>query len=139
MKFDTLARFLRKNGYTVKTKTENVSLSRKKEIIKSATITGKSIRGGFCFTKATETSMVYPYIKNLISFDNIKCFDKWSKCPIQSLTFPENEEQQKLLLKAMKFITSKRGYDKSNQYEIWGISTYEAIEKLLKEEGLWKK
>jgi hypothetical protein len=131
--FNSLVKLLRKKGYTVKVKTEQVTELKPIETYKSAMISGKSIRGGFCFTEASEHSWVYHDIRNLISFDNVKCFDKWRKCPIRGLPYPKNEEEQKLLLAALKFITSKKGFKKSNEYEIWEISSYEAIKKMLEE------
>ena len=133
--FKSLVSFLKKKGYTVEVKTTKESLSsirQKNEMVKAASISGKSIRGAFCFVES-EHSWVYPPIKNLIAFDNAKCFDKWRKCPIQSLPYPKTEEEEKLLLAALKFIASKKGFQKSNEYELWEISSYEAIKQMLRE------
>ena len=74
---------------------------------------GKGIVGGFC--EQTDDDCWY-YLNGRIAFDNIKCFDKWSRCPV-SLPLLQNAKEENELLELIKFWGSEDGYNKSNGYD----------------------
>ena len=104
--FDNLVKNLRKNGYTV-----TVSLEKK---YRFARVKGKWIIAGFCEPNNGES---YQYIDGKICFDNVKCFDKWSKCPY-SFPIPKTEKQFEYVLSKMQYLASSDGYKKSNEYDL---------------------
>lgn len=103
--FDNLVKKLRKNGYKV-----NVSLV--DAGYRFAKVKGKWIIAGFC---EPNNGKSYSYIDGKICFDNVKCFDKWSKCPY-SFPIPKTENQFEYILSKMRYLASPEGYKKSNEY-----------------------
>ena len=104
--FDNLVKNLRKNGYTVTASLE--------EKYRFARVKGKWIIAGFCEPNNGES---YSYIDGKICFDNVKCFDKWSKCPY-SFPIPKTEKQFEYVLSKMQYSASSDGYKKSNEYDL---------------------
>ena len=105
--FDNLVKNLRKNGYKV-----TVTLVEDK--YRFARVKGKWITAGFCEPNNGES---YSYIDGKICFDNVKCFDKWSKCPY-SFPIPKTEKQFEYVLSKMQYLASSEGYRKSNEYDL---------------------
>lgn len=56
----------------------------------------------------------YTSLNGKIAADNIKCFDKWTKCPLVVNVDDLNLEE---LLKHLDFLGSAEGYKHSNSYE----------------------
>lgn len=104
--FDNLVKNLRKNGYKV-----TVTLGDK---YRFARVKGKWITAGFCEPNNGES---YSYIDGKICFDNVKCFDKWSKCPY-SFPIPKTGKQFDYVLSKMQYLASSDGYKKSNEYDL---------------------
>ena len=103
--FDNLVKKLRKNGYKV-----NVSLI--DDGYRFAKVKGKWITAGFC---EPNNGKSYSYSDGKICFDNVKCFDKWSKYPY-SFPIPKTENQFEYILSKMRYLASPEGYKNSNEY-----------------------
>jgi hypothetical protein len=103
--FDNLVKNLQENGY-------EVSIS--KEDYEFALVTGKGILGGFC---KPNVGASYTYIDGKICFDNVDCFDKWSKCPY-SFPIPQNKEQFEYILEKMEYLNTPEGFEESDSYKI---------------------
>lgn len=107
--FNELVDFLKKNKYTVKVTQEKYTDSKgRKHKYRFARVIGKNIRGGF----ATESDFVYPALNNRITANNIKCFDKWSKCPL-TMKLPLDDDA---LLKHLEHLGSEEGFKLSNNF-----------------------
>lgn len=104
--FDNLVNALINEGYIV-----TISLESK---YRFASIKGKNIIGGFCEPNSGDS---YRYIDGKVSFDNEKCFDKWSKCPY-SLPIPKTEKEFQYLLSKIEYMSSVEGFNKSNNYDL---------------------
>jgi len=111
--FQDLVTFLKVNGYYVKIVTWHGGTS--------ANVSKNDIYGAFAREDNDECST---YITGKIAIDNKKCFDKFSKCPI-NLPIPTNDKQRKFLLEKMKFFATKEGYKISNYYDYDTINVYE--------------
>ena len=109
MEFDELVTILRKNKYKVKVQHYPE--------YKYAEVTGRNIKAGFC----TKVDVVYTYLKNKIAADHRRCFDKWSKCPLNMSLDNLNGE---LLLKYLKYLGSPEGYENSNSYDYLDNNPY---------------
>lgn len=107
-KFDKLVEFLKEKDYTVTVSNETGGY-------RFAKVTGNLILGGFAELNG---NVSYSYINDKISFDNIKCFDKWSKCPV-CLPLPETEEQFNFLYSKLKLLATNYGYEKSSTFELF--------------------
>jgi hypothetical protein len=110
--FKKLAEFFRGQGYTLDLK---FVVPSKGKGYWYAGINGKSIRGGFCEPNEEDC---YWYVRGRIAFDNVKCFDKWSKCPY-SLELPKTPEEFQYVVEQMKYLRTKEGFEKSNGYDLW--------------------
>lgn len=104
--FDNFVKNLRKNGYTIILNSE--------DNYRYAKIKGKRITGGFCEPNNGDS---YSYIDGKVCFDNVKCFDKWSRCPY-SFPIPKTEKQFEYVLSKMKYLASTDGYKRSNEYDL---------------------
>jgi len=78
-----------------------------------ARVYGKSIFGGFC-APGDKTNPVY--LDGKIAVDHYKCFDKWSKCPLVAV-IPKTEAETKALIRHMRKLGTKQGYELSNSYD----------------------
>lgn len=87
-----------------------------------AIVTGKGIKAGFCESHGGAN---YSCLDNKISADNEEYFDKWSTCPLKGFDFPKTLEEEKKLLKLLKYIgelekkntkNSKRTYKTTERY-----------------------
>lgn len=128
--FNKLVSFLKNNGFAVKV-TSNPTYKLEKDekeedgfkLVKLprkynyrfALVTGKRIQAGFC----EPNNGSYRVINGKIAADNIRCFDKWSKCPLV-LEFPADSIQEKKLLELLKHLGSEEGYTLSNFYDYIG-------------------
>lgn len=108
--FDNFVKALRKSGYTVKV--DN------KEGYLFAAVGGKWIMGGFA-----DKGSINAYINGKIAFDNVKCFDKLSKCPY-ILPLPKNEAQFNYVLEKMQYLATPDGYKRSNECALKPESKY---------------
>lgn len=113
--FDNLVKFLRKNRYKVK-----IAWLPYVPIYRVAQVSGKWIIGAFC---DFSNGQAYKSIDLRFAFDNLKCFDKWSKCPF-SLPLPINQKQLNYILKKLKFLATNKGYKLSNSYNLPWIKDY---------------
>ncbi len=95
-----LAELLRKEGFTCLPITE--------EDYEGYNVRGKGIRGAFC----EPNEKVYINLNGRIAVDNIDCFNKYSQCPVV-MKFPLSPS---LLLKHLKLLGSKKGYEISNGF-----------------------
>lgn len=80
-------------------------------------ITGNNILAGYCTPHdGNQINASYSYLNGKISADNDMCFDKWSKCPV-AIPLPKDKDQLEYLLKELKYLGTKEGYEKSNSYD----------------------
>jgi hypothetical protein len=112
--FKKLVKFFRELNYKIETKFVWKSL---KHPYWFAKITGRSIFGGFC-EPVEDTLDCNWFVNGRIAFDHVKCFDKWSKCPY-SLELPLIMQELKYVVDQMKFLRTKEGFKKSNEFELW--------------------
>jgi hypothetical protein len=97
-----LAIDLKLNGYKVVTKNNSYQYW---------DVTGKNITGFF----SGDSSYLGPAMLNTLIVDNVKCFDKLSKCPVR-IPINENLIFADVLL-VLKWIASEEGYLWSNTFE----------------------
>jgi hypothetical protein len=90
-----------------------------------AQVRGKWIKGGFCDFSNGQT---YKDIDMRFAFDNVKCFDKWSKCPF-SLPLPLNQKELNYILKKLKFLATNKGYKLSNSYDLAWVKNYPKLKR----------
>lgn len=78
-----------------------------------ALVTGNGIMAGF-----HEKSNNYKnsHINGKICADNEKCFDKWSKCPVE-LRLPVIKSEYEYLEFILKWLNTEEGYKVSNEYD----------------------
>lgn len=93
---------------------KGIKLLLHRRIYRFARVKGKWITAGFCEPNNGES---YSYIDGKICFDNVKCFDKWSKCPY-SFPIPKTEKQFEYVLSKMQYLAPSDGYKKSNEYDL---------------------
>jgi hypothetical protein len=58
----------------------------------------------------------YWYLDGKIAIDNSSCFDKWSRCPFY-VWLPETDNEAERIIKALKYLCTKEGIEKSNHWE----------------------
>jgi len=75
-------------------------------------IENKGIYGGACTTNEHSNR----YLSGKLAVDRADCFDKWSKCPI-NLPLPKNEKEINFIMKKLKWLQTKEGFEVSNNYE----------------------
>lgn len=112
--FKKMVEFLKNQGYFIKTQFVQPWSDKRLSGYWYARIDGKSITGGFC---EPNNSGCYVQINGRIAFDHVKCFDKWSKCPV-SLELPETMKDFLYIVDQLKYVGSKEGYEKSNNFEL---------------------
>lgn len=105
--FNDFVEFLKKNKFEVEVFKRDYKKSR------DCYFSGKNIRG---VAVEFETERNHADINGRLVFDNIKCFDKMTRCPI-TLPFPENDAQREYVMEQVKFWGSKEGFEKSNGYD----------------------
>lgn len=111
--FNNLVRFLRDNGYRVKTETCYHSFTSTHEVTgEFAVIRDKNIVAGFVWVK-NDPEQFYPYIADKMAVDHADCFDKWSKCAM-IVKLPANHND---ILKWLKIMGTKQAFEKSNIFE----------------------
>lgn len=116
MDYSEIKKFLTDNGYRVVW--EEAYPLPKRAIAVHACLEGKGVRVGI-----GEPGSPDPRYDNKVAADNLKCFDKWSKCPLV-LEFPNGENQSKELLEMLAHLGSKEGYDLSNSYDYLDNNPY---------------
>lgn len=111
--FKNLVKFIRNLGYTVDVKFQK-SFDKKYSGYWYGRITTKSVFGGFCDSNDGGS---YWVINGRVAFDNKRCFDKWGKCPY-SLELPRTPEEFQYIADQLKYIRTREGFKRSNEYEI---------------------
>ena len=110
--FSDLKNFLKGNGYKVTTiKRDRRNTRWNDNPYRYYEVTGKGIYAGFC----TSHEHGHKYIRNSFAADNEACFDKWTKCPLV-VKLPLTKEDKQILLRLLKHLGSKEGYELSNSY-----------------------
>jgi len=112
--FQKLVEFLKDLGYSIKTTFVEPWEDKRRPGYWYARIDGKSITGGFC---ELNHSGCYVHVNGRIAFDHVKCFDKWSKCPV-SLELPQTMKDFEYIVDQLKYVGSEEGFEKSNSYDL---------------------
>ena len=114
--FDELVQAFIDNGFQVKVTNEKDYRDESK-IYRFCKFNGHKITGGFA---EVNDGYSYSYLDGRISADNIKCFDKWSKCPL-CVKFPVEEKR---LFEGLRLLGSTKGYKISNSYDYYDSNPF---------------
>jgi hypothetical protein len=111
--FDALVLRLNREGYKVVV-TDEASRDKPGTSYRMAIVTGKNIKGGFC--EPCGLGDVHYNMDGKFAADNVRCFDKWSKCPMVA-DLPRNTLMEEKILASLKLLGSEEGYIISNSYD----------------------